>query len=120
MILHIFNIRDEKAGTFGTPIFTPFGVDQIKASYEKSVKDACTKIERGMEFDPQHTFDYVMQAAQLRDCVVYRVGRFDDQTGRFDILEQQDLICRLSEFFPDGYLAQFQQTLPIEEAKHAN
>lgn len=119
MILNIFNIRDEKAGTFGTPIFTPFGDEQIIASYEKSVKDACTRIERGIEFDPNKTLDFVMQAAQLRDCVVYRVGKFDDQKGTFELLEQQELICRLSEFFPDGYLAQFKQTLPIEDAQHA-
>lgn len=120
MILNIFNIRDEKAGTFGTPIFTPFADEQIIASYEKSVKDACIKIERGMEFDPSKTLDFVMQAAQLRDCVVYRVGKFDDEKGTFDILDNRELICRLSEFFPDGYLAQFQQTLPVEDIQHAN
>lgn len=99
MILNIYNTRDELAGKYGTPIFTQFTAEQMVANYEKTVKEALLKVKRMMEIDPVHAGEYQMQCSQLRDCVIYKVGTFDEDTGEI-LLHKPNLVCRLGDLFP--------------------
>lgn len=98
MILNIFNIRDERQGTFGTPIFTKLDGDQVAADYERSVLVLQKNIERLQDFNPAEAAKALLQAASLKDCVVYHVGTFDDQTGLIT-QKKESLVCRISDFF---------------------
>lgn len=98
MILHVYNIRDERQGTYGTPVFTQFDAAQIAAQYESTILATQAKVERIKDLLPQEAGKAIMEVAALKDCVVYEVGTFDNKTG---VLSSVDpvLVCRLSDYF---------------------
>lgn len=99
MILHVYNIRDERAGEYGTPIFAMFDDDQMIANYEKTVKDSLANISRALEINPLQAAELQVKAAQLRDCALFRIGDFDTKTGKYTPIEET-LVCRVADFFP--------------------
>lgn len=99
MILHVYNIRDERVGEYGTPIFAMFDDDQMVANYEKTVKESLANISRALEINPQQAAELQVKAAQLRDCALFRIGDYDTETGKFTELPER-LVCRVADFFP--------------------
>lgn len=98
MILHVYNIRDERQATFGTPIFTQFDAAQLAQQYEATILATQAKVERLQETLPQEAAKAVLEASALKDCVVYEVGSFDNKSGVFTSLDPV-LVCRLSDYF---------------------
>lgn len=98
MILHVYNIRDERQGTYGTPVFTQFDVDQMAQQYEATIVATQAKVDRISEVLPSEAAKAVMEAASLKDCVVYHIGTFDNKSGEF-VPDDPLLVCRLSDYF---------------------
>lgn len=98
MILNVYNIRDERQGTYGTPIYTEFEVDQIGSQYEKSIETLQANIERYQEFAPEKAAELLLNAASLKDCVLYHVGTFDNKSGEYKACDPI-LVCRISDYF---------------------
>lgn len=98
MIVNIFNIRDERQGTYGTPIFTQLNSEQVAAQYERTVVVLQARVERLQQDAPAEAAKAVLEASALKDCVVYKVGTFDDQSGLIT-QEKESLVCRISDFF---------------------
>lgn len=99
MILNIYNLRDERQGSYGTPIFTDKDEVQVAHDYENAVKQLQTTIERYQEVGlGEKAAELLLRTASLKDTVIYYAGTFDSDTGK---IKQEDplLICRVSEFF---------------------
>lgn len=98
MILNIYNIRDERVGTFGTPIFTDKDEVQVAHDYEATVERLQANVARYQEFMPEKAAELLLTSASLKDCVIYKVGTFDNKTGKVE-MEDPLLVCRVSDFF---------------------
>lgn len=98
MILNVYNIRDERQGTYGTPIYTEFDDEQVSHSYEKSIETMQANVARYQEFAPDKAAELLLQSAALKDCVIYKVGTFDNKSGVYTSLDPL-LVCRVSDFF---------------------
>lgn len=98
MILNVYNIRDERQGTYGTPIYTEFNDEQVAHSYEKSVETMQANVARFQEFAPEKAAELLLQSASLKDCVIYRVGTFDNKSGIYTACDAI-LVCRISDYF---------------------
>lgn len=98
MILNIYNFRDEREGSYGTPIFTELDGVQISNQYQKSVETMQANVQRYQEFAPDKAAELLLQSASLKDCVIYHAGTFDTKSGAISSIDPV-LVCRLSDFF---------------------
>lgn len=98
MILNVYNIRDERQGSYGTPIYTQFDSEQMAANYRATIQATQAKIERIKEVYPEKAAEAIMEASALNDCVLYHVGLFDNESGEYTSVKPA-LVCRLSDFF---------------------
>lgn len=92
MIFRIYKIRDERVGTFGTPLFVNKDSADFEADYKASIQLLKANAERAKEnnLDAEFVKD-VNQLTQLKDCAVYSSGIYDGDTGKFTI--EQDTLC---------------------------
>ena len=99
MILNVYNVRDERQGAYGTPIFTAKTVDQVSCDYEETVKHLDATIDRFNELGlGDKSAELMLRSASLKDSVVYLSGQFDTETGKITQREPV-LVCRVSDFF---------------------
>lgn len=98
MILNVFNFRDERQGTYGTPIYADLTGEQVAHQYLNSVQTLEANIERYQQFAPEKAAELLLQSASLKDCVIYHAGTFDNESGVFTSVEPV-LVCRISDLF---------------------
>lgn len=99
MILNIYNVRDERQGTYGTPFFTDKDEVQVSHDYENSVLQLDATISRFQELGlGANAAELMLRSASLKDTVIYLSGKFDTSTGKIT-QEEPLLICRVSDFF---------------------
>lgn len=98
MILNVYNIRDERQGTYGTPIYTDKDSDQLTNDYSMTVESMQANIERLMDFAPEKGAELALRCSSLKDCVLYKVGTFDNKTGAFQPCKEE-LVLRVSDCF---------------------
>ena len=98
MILNVYNIRDERVGTYGVPIVTDKLPDQVASDYQTSVDRLAANIERYQQFAPEKAAELLLTSASLKDCVIYQVGTFDNKTGKIEMIEPV-MVCRVSDFY---------------------
>lgn len=98
MILNIYNFRDEREGSYGTPIFTELNGEQVSNQYQKSVETMQANVQRYKDFAPEKAAELLLQSSQLKDCVIYHAGTFDSKSGVITSIDPV-LVCRLSDFF---------------------
>lgn len=98
MILNIYNMRDERQGTYGTPIFTDKDEVQVMHDYEETVARLQANIERYQQFAPEKAAEVLLTSSALKDCVIYKAGTFDTKSG---VIKSEDpvLVCRISDFY---------------------
>lgn len=99
MILNIYNIRDERQGTYGTPMITDKDEVQLAHDYESSVEQIQATIERYQELGlDEKAAELLLRSASLKDCVIYKSGTFDNKTGKI-VMDEPLLVCRVSDYF---------------------
>ena len=99
MILNIYNLRDERQGTYGTPIFTDKDEVQVAQDYENAVNQVQATIERYQEVGlGEKAAELLLRSASLKDTVVYASGKFDTSTGKIT-QDEPLLVCRVSDYF---------------------
>lgn len=99
MILNIYNVRDERQGSYGTPFFTDKDEVQVSHDYENAVLQLDATISRYQEVGlGEKAAELLLRSASLKDMVVYYAGKFDTDTGKIT-QEEPLLICRVSDFF---------------------
>lgn len=99
MILNIYNVRDERQGAYGTPVFTAKTNDQVCQDYEETIKHLQATIDRYDEVGlGEKAAELMLRSASLKDTVVYHSGEFDTSTGKITQVEPV-LVCRVSDFF---------------------
>lgn len=99
MILNVYNVRDEREGIYGTPIFTDKDEVQVSHDYETAVSHMQATVERYQELGlGEKAAELLLRSASLKDTVVYYAGKFDTATGKI-IQEDPLLICRVSDYF---------------------
>lgn len=99
MILNIYNVRDERQGVYGTPVFTAKTGEQVSQDYEETIKHLQATIERYGEVGlSEKAAELLLRSASLKDTVVYHSGQFDTATGKITQVEPV-LVCRVSDFF---------------------
>lgn len=90
MIFRIYKIRDERVGTFGTPIFINKEAQDFRDDYKASIELLKANAERYQEAELEGEFmKAVGNLTQLKDCAVYSCGYYDGDTGAFTLAQDK-------------------------------
>lgn len=86
MKLNVFCYYDAAAESYGTPIFDDHEPNIFIDKIKKSVKYALATGSTNCNF--------------MKTVKVYFMGSFDDDSGKFDICKEYDLLLDASSLFP--------------------
>ena len=83
MLLNVFVYRDKALGCYDAPIF----LKDDKEQYAQGIVRACIKAS------PEDVMN-------LKDKALYYLGQFDDDKGLFLLLEHEEKLLDLEDYFP--------------------
>lgn len=90
MIKYLYSQHDEKAEFFNHPIVSEIEPEAFSKNIERSIK-LCR--------DPK-------QLTAIADCKLVMLGTFEDETGKFDILEEPKMLVECDKLVEaTGYQA---------------
>ena len=83
MKLYVYSLRDKKLQSYQPPVF------------KDDEPERCTeKTARGLRLITDE------EKARARDMALYYLGTFDDESGKFDLLEHEEKLLDYEDYLP--------------------
>lgn len=83
MKLYVYSLRDKKLQSFEAPVFKD---DEPERCKEKSA--------RGLRLVGEE------DKARARDMALYYLGTFDDESGKFELLDHEEKLLDYEDYLP--------------------
>ena len=83
MKLYVYSVRDKKLGAYGAPRFANDDSEHMSEGVARDLK----------RIKPE-------QIDEAADCALYYLGKFDDISGKFELLDQPEKLIDYEDYVP--------------------